>query len=165
MALIGLAVFYGLERGAIVSRRGHQGSTGPTDSTFFAVHLGAFAVYSALIGYLLVAEAEQTNGWDLALFTGALAVHFIVNDQSLRAHHQHQYHDVGRWVLAAALIGGWAVGSVTTVSDGVVAALLALLGGAIVLNVLKEELPAERDSRFWAFALGAGIYSGLLLVV
>ena len=34
-----------------------------------------------------------------------------------------------------------------------------------MLNVLKEELPRERESRFWAFALGAALYSALLLAV
>ena len=41
--------------------------------------------------------------------------------------------------------------------------LFALLAGGIILNVLKEELPEERKSRFWAFALGAGTYAALLL--
>ena len=34
----------------------------------------------------------------------------------------------------------------------------------MVLNVLKEELPENRESRFWAFALGATLYSPLLLL-
>jgi hypothetical protein len=32
------------------------------------------------------------------------------------------------------------------------------------MNVLKEELPEERESRFWAFALGAAAYALVLLV-
>jgi hypothetical protein len=33
------------------------------------------------------------------------------------------------------------------------------------MNVLKEELPEERKSRFWAFALGAVLYAGILLML
>ncbi len=33
----------------------------------------------------------------------------------------------------------------------------------MILNVLKEELPAERESRFWPFAFGATAYAALLL--
>ena len=44
-----------------------------------------------------------------------------------------------------------------------VAALFAFLAGGIVLNVLKEELPEERESHFSAFALGTGLYAALLL--
>ena len=43
--------------------------------------------------------------------------------------------------------------------------LFAFLAGGIVLNVLKEELPRERKSRFWAFALGTVAYAALLLTL
>jgi hypothetical protein len=46
-----------------------------------------------------------------------------------------------------------------------IALLFAFLAGGVILNVLKEELPEERQSRFWAFALGAGIYTVLLLAL
>jgi hypothetical protein len=45
-----------------------------------------------------------------------------------------------------------------------VAALIALLAGSVVLNVIKEELPKEHESRFWAFLLGTAGYAALLLV-
>lgn len=45
------------------------------------------------------------------------------------------------------------------------AAITAFLAGGIVLNVLKEELPEERESRFWAFALGATSYATILLAL
>lgn len=39
------------------------------------------------------------------------------------------------------------------------------MAGGIVLNVLKEELPAERESRFSAFVLSAGGYAAILLLL
>lgn len=45
----------------------------------------------------------------------------------------------------------------------VVAVLMAFLSGGIVLNVLKEEIPGERHSRFWAFAAGIAGYAAVLL--
>jgi hypothetical protein len=59
---------------------------------------------------------------------------------------------------------GWAVGQLTTVPPIVVGFLFALLAGGVILNVLKEELPEERQSRFLPFVLGAGLYAVLLLV-
>ena len=50
-------------------------------------------------------------------------------------------------MLAAAVVGGTALGLHREVPVEAVAVLLALLGGGVMLNVLKEELPAERDSR------------------
>ncbi|WP_267354083.1 MULTISPECIES: hypothetical protein [unclassified Methylobacterium] len=53
----------------------------------------------------------------------------------------------------------------TQVSDAAIAALTAFLGGGVILNVLKEEVPSERQSRFWAFAAGGAGYSVLLLAL
>ena len=50
------------------------------------------------------------------------------------------------------------------VSEAALAVLFAFLAGGVVLNVLKEELPEERQSRFWAFALGASAYAAILLL-
>ena len=38
-------------------------------------------------------------------------------------------------------------------------------GGGVIMNVLKEELPEERESRFWAFALGVALYTVILLAL
>jgi hypothetical protein len=39
------------------------------------------------------------------------------------------------------------------------------LSASRVLNTFQEEIPEERESRFWRFALGAAMYSALLLAV
>jgi len=67
-------------------------------------------------------------------------------------------------VLAAAVLAGRAVGLLFEVSEAALAVLFAFLAGGVVMNVLKEELPEERESRFWAFVLGAGLYAAVLLV-
>ena len=41
----------------------------------------------------------------------------------------------------------------------------AFIAGAIILNVLKEELPEERQSRFIPFILGVVLYGALLLLL
>jgi len=166
MALLGLAVFYGLERAAKVSRQRNQkaGEGDVTSSGVFWIHICSFAVYNALIGYLLL-HREQPGIQSLLFFFFAIALHFVVNDQGLREHHKAAYHRVGRWILAAAVIVGWVIGSGTELSPAAIAVLFSFLAGGIVLNVLKEELPEERQSRFWAFALGAGIYAALLLAL
>lgn len=67
-------------------------------------------------------------------------------------------------MLATAVLAGWAVGLLSEISEAALAVLFAFLAGGVVMNVLKEELPEERESRFWAFVLGAGLYAGVLLV-
>ena len=44
-------------------------------------------------------------------------------------------------------------------------ALSSFLAGGIVLNVLKEELPEDRDSSFLPFALGVAGYGALLVLI
>ncbi len=57
-------------------------------------------------------------------------------------------------MVTEALVLGWAAGVMTDVSEAAVGVLIAFVSGAVVLNVLKEELPEECQSRFSAFALG-----------
>ena len=94
-----------------------------------------------------------------------MAAHFMVNDFGLREHHRRRYHHLGRWILAAAVLIGWAVGALAQIDRAVLGLLFALLAGGVILNVIKEELPEERQSRWWAFALGAAAYAILLLLI
>lgn len=164
VALLGLTAFYGLERSAKVSRqRNRQAGKGDiTEAQVFWLHIASFAAYNALIGYLLL-HREEPGVLNLVLFFVAMALHFVVNDFGLCEHHKQSYDRIGRWVLAIAVIIGWVIGSGTEIDRAAIAVLFAFLAGGIMLNVLKEELPEERESRFWAFVLGAGIYTVLLL--
>jgi uncharacterized membrane protein YfcA len=99
------------------------------------------------------------------LFAIAMGLHFVVNDYGLRQDHKHVYHNTGRWILAAAIVLGACIGLGTHIPEPFISVLFAFLAGGVILNVLKEELPEERQSRFWAFAVGSVIYAGLLLAV
>ena len=166
LALLGLAAFYGLE---ILAQRSRQSNrkTQETDCTsigVFWVHIGSFAIYNALIGNLLSDAEEHGLVSSLLLFV-ALALHFIVNDYSLREHHKHAYHRWGRWVLAGAIILGWVLGQAIHLDEAAIATLWAFVAGGIILNVLKEEMPENRQTCFWSFLVGAGVYSVLLLAL
>lgn len=166
ISLLGMLAFYGLERAAKVSRKQNlaQGEGDVTQTGVFALHMASFASYNALIGYLLV-HREEPGLRSLVIYVIAMALHFVVNDYSLNEDHKQAYARVGRWILSAAVIFGWVVGSQTEIGVVITAVLFAFLAGGIILNVLKEELPQARESRFWSFALGAIGYSGLLLVL
>lgn len=56
-------------------------------------------------------------------------------------------------------------GAATRIHELLVAAIFAFIAGGVILNVLKEELPEERDSRFSAFAAGTFGYAVLLLAI
>jgi len=166
VALLSLGLFYGVERNSLVSRCAHQSRHGDdrTGGAAFWLSIASFAVYNALIGYLLV-RGEAETARTLLLFTVALGVHFVVNDFGLREHHKDAYHRLGRWLLAAGVLAGWLAGELTEISAAVLALVLAFIAGGVVLNVMKEELPGERRARFWAFALAAVAYASLLQLV
>lgn len=174
IALTGLATFYGLDRLAKSSRskqrgapvrpgRGSEAEATTTPAVFW-IHMGSFAIYNALIGYLLL-HRELTNFASLVFFTVAMALHFMVTDYGLNEDHKAAYRRVGRWVLVGAVLTGFAIGSITELSNAAIAVLVAFLAGGVILNVLKEEVPSERQSRFWAFALGTAGYTALLLTL
>lgn len=163
VALLGLTVFYGLEHLVKLYRQNQHKLGNLLSQGIFWLHIGSFSLYNLLIGYLLI-HREDAGLESLLFFFMAMALHFFVNDYGLREHHQDAYHRIGRWVLAGAILCGWAIGQATEISQAALAVLFAFLGGGIILNVMKEELPEERQSRFWAFALGAIVYAGLLIL-
>lgn len=165
VALVGLTVFYGLERWVKRYRRslppveGHERKI-PGIGVFW-LHIASFSLYNALVGYLLVYREGET--FELTLFVLAMGFHFLVNDHGLLQHHREAYLKRGRWLLSSAVLLGWAAGQLIEISEAATSVLFAFLAGSIILNVLKEELPEERQSRFLPFACGAGIYAALLL--
>ena len=168
LALLGLVAFYGLERAALDSREdgaeAEDRAEGRTGRGVFWLHMASYGLYNVLIGYLL-GEGEGSSAVGVGLYWTAMALHFFVNDFGLRAHHKARYDQIGRWVLAGSVVAGAAVGLRWQLHPAAIAGLVAFLSGGVVLNVLKEELPEERASRFIPFAFGAVGYAALLTAV
>lgn len=165
VALAGLLAFYGVERLVKTSAElGHDADRETSSAAAFWVHLGSFALYNVIVGYLLL-HRDTSTLTSLAVFAVAMALHFLVTDYGLRLDYEHSWTRIGRWVLVGAVLVGWGLAAVTELPDLGVSGLTAFLGGGVVLNVLKEELPEERKSRFSALLLGAVGYAALLLLV
>lgn len=163
LALTGLVVFYGLER--LVKRRRERLPKGAdTPPGVFWLHIASFSVYNVLVGYLLL-HREEPGLSSLIWFAVAMALHFLVNDFGLQQDHRGRFDGIGRWVLSAALLVGWVMGVFVEVTELAISACIAFLTGSVILNVMKEELPEERASRFSAFLLGAFGYAALLLAL
>lgn len=157
LALAGLSVFYGLERA--IAARPH-----PDHAPAFWLHVGTVAVYNVIIGSLLL-HREEAGLESLALYTVAMSLHFLSADFGMWQDHRKDYERVARWVLAAAVLAGWALGRWAEVPPFVIDCAFALLAGSVILNVMKEELPDDRQSRFGPFLVGAAGYGALLMWV
>lgn len=164
VSLVGLASFYGLERAAKTSRHQARKAKGEdrVEAEILWLHIGSFALYNVLIGYLLL-HREEAGLWSLLIYFFAMALHFVTNDVGLREDQRQRYDHVGRWIIAGAVILGWALGVGISLPDTVIGFLFAFLAGGVILNVLKEELPEERQSRFGSFALGGIGYAVILI--
>jgi hypothetical protein len=135
-----------------------------TTPLVFWIHVGTFALLNFLIGYALPGRAEL-GASALLLFAVAIVLKFVVSDHGLYADHREPYDRVGRWVLVVAVLVGWGTGYWTELPETGAALLRAFIAGSVLFNMLKEELPAERESKAWAFVAGAVAYAGLLLMV
>lgn len=162
-ALIGFLFFYTMDHATTgVSESGNRlGERAPV--MLYPLHIGGFAAYSILLGYL-VAHRLDTGLLSLALYCIAIAFHFLVVDHSLRKEYGARYDASGRWTLAAAVLAGWAVGAFYGLSEPVLATLWGLVGGGVVLNSVKDELPGQGDARYGAFIIGAIVYTLLILL-
>ncbi|MFX3673774.1 MAG: hypothetical protein ACE3JQ_04940 [Paenisporosarcina sp.] len=163
VAMIGLTIFYVLE--VMMRKKGdfaNENEEAKSSLQRFQFHMVTFFFYNAVIGYLLV-RGGYDGVKETLLFFIAMSVHFITNDWSLRKSHKHVYDRFGRWFLALAIFFGWGVGSFIEMQDVFVSLLTAFLAGAIILNVMKEELPEDHKSNLPAFLVGTLSYTMLLL--
>lgn len=166
LALTGLVAFYLLERSlrrsmpGTAARETREADAASSDSAFLA-HMISFSIYSSIIGYFVSELGEQSISGELA-FVVAMGFHFLANDYGLRKDHGARYDHYGRWVLAASLFAGWLIGVFDLVTGMIPHVMLAVLAGGVILNTLKEELPAERESCMTAFLGGAVAYAALL---
>ncbi|MGK7391610.1 MAG: hypothetical protein ACNS60_14750 [Candidatus Cyclobacteriaceae bacterium M2_1C_046] len=157
IALGGLCFIYGLEKYAKIKS---------TDSPkVFWTHIFSYSIYNFTIGFLLINRPEEQGTVPLIMFFLAMGLHFFVDDHGLYHHHRTRYLHYGRWIIAGAVFLGGLTAIFTDLSEVIVDIALAFLAGGVIMNVLKEELPEERKSRYWAFILGVIGYSILIIVL
>lgn len=174
VALAGFTAFYGLER--LAAAHGARDTT-PTSKDasprgavvesagVYWLHLGSFLVYNGLITYTMALRV-RTGLFFAVLFTVAMGLHFVLTDRGLTEHYPRRFAATGRVLLAGALVAGWVLAAVFAPSSTLLVALLtALLGGSVLLNVFKEEIPTNRNSSFAWFSIGLVLYSVLLAVI
>lgn len=161
IALVGFTVYLGLERWAQVG----SAAPGGNSRRFFFLHLASYAVYNGLITYTLPLRIEVGPAFAL-IFTVAMGLHFVIHDRGMELHHPRLFDHQGRITLVSALLGGWILAALTEPANvEAVAFLSSFLGGSVLLNVFKEEVPSDRRSSFGAFVLGLAAGTILLATV
>ena len=156
--MAGFVLFYGFE---------YMTTTTAEDKpsgVFFMFEIAAFAGYSGLVAYLLV-DNIWNDARSLALYALAMAFHLLLVDRSLASQRSQLYKRRGRWILALAVMAGWAAGMLTSIPEPWLARIAAFVSGGVIMNSLVVELPEGRGGRFSLFALAAAAYSLVLIVI
>lgn len=127
-------------------------------------HLGfaaLFATYNLLAG-AGVAEEALGGMANMAFYVLAIGVHMLFNDVFLMHVDPAAPHWRWRALLAAMPVAGVALAAGFGLPEGVLYALLALVAGGTIINVLRNELPGAPSFRPLAFAAGVLAYAALI---
>jgi len=163
VALSGLVTVYILDR-LIARAYEKEELTTPnvTESALFWSHMGFFSLYNMMIGYLLTYQNQINTS--LLIFFIAFALHFITNDWGLRHHHESVYDKYGRYILSISILIGYIIGQGTDFPEYFIGSVEAFVAGAMTLNVVKHELPSEREGNLEGFLTGV-ISASLLFIL
>jgi len=161
VGLAGLSLFYGIERIVVASKGEGDADETRADRELFWLHLVANSVLAATITYLLARRVDD-EALAVVIYGIAVVLHFLSADFGSHKHHPKLYDRGGRWVLSAATLAGWGAALAVDLPEVWVGGLIAFVGGGIILVTLKEELPAQRESRFLPFLFGAVLYTALI---
>jgi hypothetical protein len=170
VAFLGFITFFVLEYVALNSRENESKknkkniSYTSASKNVFYVHLGLTALVSLIICYSIRFEIKNT-GLGVLLYTIALSLHFFVSDRSMEEHYQNFYVKYGRYTLAAMPLIGWSLSVLFPERESEAYVLLAFIAGAVLFNVIKDEIPRLGTGKPVFFFVGALFYSGLLLIL
>jgi hypothetical protein len=165
-AMAGFLLFYCLETMVTVPQQSHENHACGHDggSRWKAwVHIGGFAAYAWMISYIMVWKLHDTLA--LCIYAVAMGMHIFPIACNLSSHHQQVYDRRGAFLLALAVVAGWAMGLVLDIPKPILVNLVAVVVGGVIVNTSISELPKGGEGRRWPFLLGALVYTALLLIL
>jgi len=101
----------------------------------------------------------------LGLFAVAMGMHIFTIACNLSTHYGKAYNRRGAYVLALASLAGWVSALTLHIPTQILLNLVAFVCGGVVVNAAINELPKEKEGRYWYFVGGALIYTALLLIL
>ena len=100
-----------------------------------------------------------------SFYATALGVHFLAVGHDLYRHYGERYIRQGRYLLSGGILIGGFFSRFVELPTHIEAMLFAFVAGAMILNIVKFELPADRNLHFRTFVLAVVCYGGLLLLL
>lgn len=131
---------------------------------YFSMELSFYAVYNAMIGYL-VASGSMIASTNILIYFMAFGLHFLMIGWMLCYHHEDKYDRVGWAVLAASVLLGGVLATFLKLPTYLVVCFKAFITGAMTLNVIKFELPGENQGSLRGFIAGLVISAILFILI
>jgi hypothetical protein len=153
--LLGIVVYLISERASRIS------SGGATMARMF--ELMVQGSYNFLIGYIAVELPRPELSYHL-LSAVILALHLMGMTHLLRRHQPSLHQGWWRIAFASLVVLGYTLGLVTEVHGGIVLSVTAFISGIILVNVMSEELPKEKEGELGYFLAGVAVFSAVALL-
>lgn len=170
VAFTGFLIFFISEHAALHSRRRTATETGQhidsvaASNGIFVIHFSILSILSLLIAYNLRFEV-QTGLLQVVLFSFALILHFFGADRTMEVHHRYLFNRYGRYFLSIMPLTGWSLSVLFPERQSEAAVLLAFIAGAVLFNVIKDEVPGAENGEPKFFIAGTLIYAAVLLLL
>lgn len=155
MALGGFLFFFAIDR----LQKSSKNNVG-----FVALTMSSYAFFNFLVGYAVV-DKDNPEFQPLLLFTFAMGLHYFVNDYTINEKHKTEYHDFGKALLICSLFLGFMTGILFQLSEVAIALVSAFIGGGVIMNVIRHELPQEKPHSLTSFVAFSCLYAIILLSI
>lgn len=153
IALLGVLFYYGL-----------QTPSSNNSSRSFWYKVSGYILFNFFVGTSL-ADSSNPDIQPLFLYTIAISMHYFIHDHNVSVDNEALYSHRIRILLIVALCFGYLVGIFTHIPAPVVVIAVSFLGGGMILNALRYELPKREQLGYTFFVIGALGYTALLLSV
>ncbi|MCD8511364.1 MAG: hypothetical protein LRY73_16885 [Bacillus sp. (in: Bacteria)] len=158
VGLIGLLIFYGIQK---VVRKAQREGEARKARILFWMQILFFGVYNMLVSFTVI--SHNVLGIQAVFYGLAVGMHFIAVAHDLYREYADIYNNIGRYVLAIGILAGWFLGMRVDLSPFTESIIFAFISGAMILNVLKYELPPDGEAHFPTFAIGVVAYTTITM--
>lgn len=158
IGLLGVLLFYGIQK---VVRKAQKKQQVSKARALFWLQIIFFGVYNMLVAYTVL--SHNVLGIQAVFYGLAVGLHFVAVAHDLWREYEDIYNKIGRYVLTLGIIAGWIMGMKVTLSPLIESIIFAFISGAMILNVLKYELPPDDEAHFPTFAIGVVSYTTITM--
>lgn len=161
IGLIGMLMFFGIQNLVNRTIKDSDFHEEHLEKRVFWVQIIFFGIYNMLISFVVI--QSQVEGVQVAFYASAVGLHFFAVAHDMWRENHELYDKYGKYVLALGIVIGWLVGAFVELDSLSMGIIFSFISGAMILNVIKYELPEERHAHFKWFLSGAFLYSAIVL--